>query len=70
MLSHREGLKESLLLVHWRKAVPRKNHYASIVKMKATWHENAIDLNDADHVEKLVMDRKLVLIQDAIDAMK
>ena len=38
--------------------------------MKATWHENAIDLNDADHVEKLAIDRKPALIQDANDAMR
>ena len=38
--------------------------------MKGTWHENAIDLNDADRVEKQVMDGKSALIQDATDAMR
>ena len=38
--------------------------------MKAIWHENATDLNDVDHVEKLAMDEKPALIQDATDVMR
>ncbi len=50
--------------------MPRKDYYALTVKMKATWRENAIDLNDANHVEKLVINGKPALIQDATDAMR
>jgi len=67
---HGEDLKGSLLLVHQEEAVLREDHYALIAKMKGTWHENAIDFNDADHVEKLAMDEKLALIQDATVAMR
>ena len=42
--------------------VLRKDHYVSIAKTKGTWHKNAIDLNDADHVEKLAIDEKPALI--------
>jgi len=48
----------------------RKDYYVSTAKTKDTWHENAIDLSDADHVEKQVMDGKPALIQDATDAMR
>ena len=70
MLSYEENLKESLLLVHQEEAVSRKDQYASTAKTKATWYENAINLNDANHVEKLAMDEKPALIQDATDAMR
>ena len=49
---------------------PRKDYYASTVKMKAIWHKNVIDLNNADHVEKLAMDGKPTLIQVVTNAMR
>ena len=48
----------------------RKDHYVSTAKTKSIWHENAIDLNDADRIEKLAMGGKPALIQDATDAMR
>ena len=50
--------------------MPKKDHYALTVKMKAIWYRNAINLSDADHVEKLAIDGKPALIQDATDATR
>jgi len=67
---HKEDLKESLRLTQQEEVALRKDHYISTVKTKGTWHENAIDLNDANRIEKRVIDRKPALIQDATDAMR
>ncbi len=50
--------------------MPRKDHYVLIAKLRDIWHENAIDLNIADHAGRQAIDGIPVLISDIINTMR
>ncbi len=70
ILLPKEDHKESQLLAHLKGVMLRKNHFASIVKMRNIWQKNVTDHNNADHVGKQAIDGIPILISDITDAMK
>ncbi len=64
-----ENFKGSKPLVY-QEVVLKKNCFILTARMRDTWHENVIGLNNANHVERLDINRILIQISDTIDVMK
>ncbi len=52
MFWSKENPKESQPSIYQKEVMPRKDHFASTVRIRDTWYENATNHNIADHAER------------------